>query len=220
MYLETIDTKSRNNLLLLNTKKLLNDFYLAGGTAVALHLGHRISYDLDFFSNKNFDGLLLKRMISNLGDYEDSFSNENNMIGIFNGSKLSFIYYKPEMLGAFQQIEGVNIASINDLIAMKVEAISQRGTKRDFIDLFFMMKNRNISIVDVMLLYCEKYKEFNFNLIHTLKSFNYFNDADKNSMPEMKSPVQWQEVKNFFNRELPKIDSISKISDLIKIGKK
>lgn len=201
MHTEALDENSRNNLLILKKGNLLNDFYLAGGTAVALHLGHRISYDLDFFSNKSFDGLLLKRIISNLGDYKDSFSNNQNMIGKFNGSLLSFIYYKPEMLGSFQQVDGVNVASIDDLIAMKVEAISQRGRKRDFVDLYFMMKNRNISIFDVMLQYCEKYKDFNLNLVHTLKSFNYFEDAETDQLPEMKVPAKWQDVRNYFESQ-------------------
>jgi hypothetical protein len=201
MHVETIDTLSLKNLKLLQKENLLNDFYLAGGTAVALHLGHRISYDLDFFNPKTFDGLLLKRIISNLGNYKDTFSNENNMIGIFNGTRLSFIYYKSEMTGEFLNFAGIKIAAIEDLIAMKIEAISQRGKKRDFIDLFAMMKNSAMTLSDVMSLYRKKYKGFNINEIHVLKSFIFFADAEKDQMPELKLPIQWTEVKSFFNSQ-------------------
>jgi len=215
MHSETLDANSRNNLLILKKGILLNDFYLAGGTAVALHLGHRISYDLDFFSNKSFDGLALGRTLSALGDYRNKFLDSNNLIGGFNGTSISFIFYKPEMIGKFHQFEGVNITALDDLIGMKIEAISSRGKKRDFIDLFSMMKYKNISITDAMFLYREKYKNFNPSIIHALKSLTYFSDAENDPLPEMKTPIQWQEVKNFFERELSKMDTILKIVNTI-----
>lgn len=213
MHTEALDENSRNNLLILKKGNLLNDFYLAGGTAVALHLGHRISYDLDFFSHKSFDGLALGRMLSALGDYRNKFMDGNNLIGGFNGTSISFIFYKPEMIGKYHQFEGINITAIDDLIGMKIEAISSRGKKRDFIDLFSMMKYKNISITDAMFLYREKYKNFNPSIIHALKSLMYFSDAENDPLPEMKTPIQWQEVKNFFERELSKMDTILKIVD-------
>jgi hypothetical protein len=201
MHPETIEPKSKDNLMILKNGEngnLLNDFYLAGGTAVALHLGHRLSRDLDFFSAKPFDGVLLKSKISELGNYEDDVSRDNNTIGSFNDTKLSFMYFKPGMTEAPQQFAGVNIASIKDLMAMKVSAISQRGAKRDFIDLYFIMKKFEMSITDVMLHYFEKYKDFKPNPIHALKSLTYFDDAEKEIMPFMKIPVQWPEIKGFF----------------------
>lgn len=213
MHSETLDANSRNNLIILKKGIPLNDFYLAGGTAVALHLGHRISYDLDFFSNKSFDGLALGRTLSALGDYRNKFLDGNNLIGGFNGTSISFIFYQPELIGKFQQFEGVNISAIDDLIGMKIEAISSRGKKRDFIDLFSMMKHKNLSIIDAMFLYKEKYNKFNPSIIHALKSLTYFNDAENDPLPEMKTPIQWQEVKSFFERELSKMDNILKIVD-------
>ncbi len=213
MHSETLDVNSRNNLLILKNGSLLIDFYLAGGTAVALHLGHRISYDLDFFSNKSFDGLALGRTLSALGDYKNRFLDGNNLIGGFNGTSISFIFYQPEMIGKFHQFEGVNISAMDDLIGMKIEAISSRGKKRDFVDLFSMMKFKNISIIDAMFLYKDKYRKFKPSIIHALKSLTYFNDAENDPPLEMKTPIQWQEVKNFFERELSKMDNILKIVD-------
>ena len=83
-------------------------------------------------------------------------------------------------------------------MAMKVSAISQRGAKRDFIDLYFIMNKLEMSIADVMLHYFEKYKDFKPNPIHALKSLTYFDDAEKEIMPFMKIPVQWPEIKGFF----------------------
>jgi len=201
MHPEAIEPKSKDNLIILKNGEngnLLNDFYLAGGTAVALHIGHRLSHDLDFFSDKKFDGVFLKSKISELGNFEDNISRDNNIIGIFNGTKLSFIYFKPGMTQVPQQFEGVHIASIKDLMAMKISAISQRGAKRDFIDLFFIMKQYELPITEVMLQYFEIYKMFKPNPIHALKSLTYFDDAEKEPMPKMRIPVQWHEVKGFF----------------------
>lgn len=213
MHSETLDANSRNNLMILKKGIPLNDFYLAGGTAVALHLGHRISHDLDFFSNKSFDGLALGRKLSALGDYQNRFLDGNNLIGGFNGTSISFIFYKPEMIGKFHQFEGVHVAALDDLIGMKIEAISRRGKKRDFIDLFSIIKHKSISITDAMFLYREKYKNLNPSMIHALKSLTYFNDAENDPLPEMKAPIQWQEVKNYFERELGKMDIILKLID-------
>lgn len=220
MHPETIEPKSKDNLMILKNGEngnLLNDFYLAGGTAVALHLGHRLSHDLDFFSAKQFDGVLLKSRISKLGNYEDDVSRDNNTIGSFNGTKLSFMYFKPGMTEAPQQFAGVNIASIKDLMAMKVSAISQRGAKRDFIDLYFIMKKFEISIADVMLHYFEKYKDFKPNPIHALKSLTFFDDAEKEIMPVMKIPVQWPEIKGFFEGQKKGIVQLLEMSGLDKI---
>ncbi len=178
---------------------MLNDFYLAGGTAVVLHLGQGISCDLDFFSRKSFDGLLLKQIISDLGDYKVTLANENNLIGLFNGTKLSFIHYMPELIGNPVLFDGVKIASIIDLMAMKIEAISQRGAKRDFIDLFFIMKKYNMSLIEIMLHYTRKYKDFSPNIVHTLKSLIYFEDAEKDIMPEMMIQIQWKEIREYFS---------------------
>jgi hypothetical protein len=217
MHPETIKSESKDNLMILKNGEngnLLNDFYLAGGTAVALHLGHRLSRDLDFFSAKQFDGVLLKTKISELGNYEDDVSRKNNTIGSFNDTKLSFMYFNPGMTEPPQLFEGVNIASLKDLMAMKVSAISQRGAKRDFIDLYFIMKKFEISITDVMLHYFEKYKDFKPNPIHALKSLTYFDDAEKEIMPDMKIPVQWHEIKGFFENQKKDIVQILEMNGL------
>lgn len=204
MHPETIEPNSRKNLVILKNGEngsLLNDFYLAGGTAVALHLGHRMSHDLDFFSGKPFDGFLLKNSISKLGKYTDIVSRNNNTIGGLNGTNISFMYFEPKTTEALQKFDGVNVASIKDLLAMKVSAISQRGAKRDFIDLYFIMKKFKMNIMDVMLHYFEKYKDFNPNPIHALKSLTFFDDAEKENMPKMMSSIQWPEIKEFFESQ-------------------
>ena len=219
MHPEAIEPKSKDNLMILKNGEngnLLNDFYLAGGTAVALHLGHRLSHDLDFFSAKPFDGVLLKSRISELGNYEDDVSRDNNTIGSFNGTKLSFMYFKPGLTEAPQQFAGVTIASLKDLMTMKVSAISQRGAKRDFIDLYFIMKKLEMSIADVMLHYFEKYKDFKPNPLHALKSLTYFEDAEKEIMPDMTAPVQWPEIKGFFEGQKKGIVQLLEMNGLDK----
>jgi hypothetical protein len=201
MHPEIIDPEKMEILKTLRAGEkgdFLKDYYLAGGTAVALHLGHRISHDLDFFCSKSFDGRILQEKLSSLGKFEEDIVTKNNTIGSFNGTKISFMHFDSEISETPQKFEGVNVAPIKDLAAMKISAISQRGAKRDFIDLFYIMKNQNMNLADVMAHFTEKFKSSNPNLIHFLKSLTYFEDADKQNSPAMKTPVNWDEVKKFF----------------------
>jgi hypothetical protein len=89
---------------------------------------------------------------------------------------------------------------------MKIDAISSRGMKRDFIDLFFICKEL-ISLNNLLNLFKRKYKSVNYNMIHILKSLAYFEDAENNPMSKMIISVSWQEVKSFFKEEIKKINN-------------
>lgn len=101
---------------------------------------------------------------------------------------------------------GIRVADLRDIGCMKIDAISSRGMKRDFIDLFFICKEL-ISLKNLLSLFKRKYKSVNYNMMHILKSLVYFEDAENNPMPKMIVPVSWQEVKNFFKKEIRKINN-------------
>lgn len=95
------------------------------------------------------------------------------------------------------------MADIRDLACMKLDAISRRGTKRDFIDLFFICKQFELS--DLLKLFEKKFEKLNVPIWHVIKSLIYFEDAEKNDLPEMLQPVDWQQVKRYFQSQVKQL---------------
>ena len=202
---EIISKKTKANLEILIKKAMLKNFYLVGGTGAALQLKHRVSLDLDFFTKKNIDTKNLIQKIKTQGKFSIERESENTLIGIFNGTRLSFLKYDYPLLFDPKQIKGIKIADLRDIGCMKIDAVSSRGMKRDFVDLFFICREA-ISLKNLLSLFKKKYKSVNYNRLHILKSLVYFEDAENNPMPRMILPTSWQEVKNFFKEEIRKIN--------------
>lgn len=120
------------------------------------------------------------------------------MTGRFIGTKISFFYYDYPLLKKFMSYSGINLASLEDIGCMKIDAVSSQGKKRDFIDLFFILKKRNMELKDIIDHFRKKYKKAGYNLLHVLKSLVYFDDADKDPELLMIEDVKWQAVKDFF----------------------
>lgn len=177
--------------------------YLAGGTGLALQLGHRISRDLDFFTASRFDVDTLIQTLGSSGRFELEMKEEQTVVGVFNETKLSFLGYRYPLLAPDVRMRGMRVAAIPDIACMKIDAISSRGTKRDFIDLFFIAQT--ISIAEALALFERKYATIQYNLMHIKKSLIYFEDADPDPMPDMLQPVEWNRVKTFFLEEVRKL---------------
>jgi len=192
-------------LEILTKEAVLKNFYLAGGTGAALQLKHRVSLDLDFFTNKDIDTKTLIQKIKTQGKFSIERETENTLIGIFNCSRVSFLRYDYPLLFDLRQIKGIKIADLRDIGCMKIDAVSSRGTKRDFVDLFFICREA-ISLKNLLSLFKKKYKSVNYNMLHILKSLAYFENAENNPMPRMILPTFWQEVKSFFKEEIRKIN--------------
>ena len=184
---------------------MLKDAYLAGGTALALQIKHRISYDLDFFTKKKFKPQVFLKKISQIKSYRHERVGEGTILGRLDDVKFSLFYYPYSLLKKtikFKEVN-INLASIADIAAMKVAAISERGTKRDFIDLYFILQK--ISLNKVLEFYDKKYKILSSNLVHIKKSFVYFENAEEEPMPKMIISVSWRKIKNFFQKEIKEI---------------
>lgn len=108
----------------------LKSFYLTGGTALALHFGHRQSVDFDFFSPQDFNNSEIINLLKNLGKFELFDQSINTVNGSLNGVKISFRGYKYQLLEKPFEDNYFNIAQIRDIAAMKIEAISSRGEKK------------------------------------------------------------------------------------------
>ena len=201
---EILSRKAENNLARLRKAELLADFYLAGGTGLALQLNHRVSLDLDFFTKKDIDTKLLIQKIKNLGKFSVEKESENTLIGTFEGTRMTFLKYDYPLLFSLKKLERIKVADGRDIGCMKISAISSRGTKKDFIDLYFLCQ-KAISLRELLELFKKKYKSVDYNMMHILKSLVYFGDAEKDPLPKMISPISWKEVKNFLKAEIKKI---------------
>lgn len=180
-----------------------SEWYMAGGTALALQVGHRRSVDLDFFNpSANFsEGRLLQHFEKT--DWSTSLVKEATIYGKLLGAKVSFIGYpffapkeKPAWYG------NVRVLRPWDIAVMKIIAISQRGKKRDFIDLYWYAHNRR-PLEEIIPCVFDQYPDTEHSMHHILKSLVYFNDAEQDPMPDLNFAVDWGKVKGYFRREVP-----------------
>ncbi|MFZ5633365.1 MAG: nucleotidyl transferase AbiEii/AbiGii toxin family protein [Bacillota bacterium] len=191
-------SKDRQDLLeLLGRQDVLKDFYLAGGTAAAIHMGHRVSEDFDFFCRHDFETFGIIQCLSDLGTFTLAGEARGTVHGILNGVKLSFLFYKYPLLYPTKTFMGCKVADIRDIALMKITAISGQNSKRDFIDLYFITRDK-MNLPGLMRLFDIKYKNPGYSQYHLLKSLAYFEDADREPDPEMLKPVNWDSIKQYF----------------------
>jgi hypothetical protein len=204
MFEQVLQKGAKDTLAILGKSELLNSAYMAGGTGLSLQLGHRISVDFDFFTTKKFQA---RQLVEQLNKPPLNFELERiewgTIIGHFGKTKFSLFFYDYPLIDKPMKFLGNNIASIQDIAAMKLLAISERGIKRDFIDLYFILaKEKLLTLKEVFEAYEKKFKVLKQNDAHLLKSLTYFIDADKTTVPKMLKPADWKEVKKFFEREV------------------
>lgn len=200
---DTVSPALRQTLMELQQASVLLPFYLAGGTGLALQLGHRHSEDLDFFASESFDSELLLQNLGRLGGLSVLAKSAQTLHVQFRGAKISFLDYTYRLLLPLAVFQGVKVADGRDIACMKISAIAGRGTKRDFIDLYFAAQRYGLP--RLLELFQEKFSETNYSRIHLLKSLTYFEDAEKDPLPDMLIVLSWEEVKEFFRREAPRL---------------
>ena len=190
------ETLSKNTAIVLEKiAEIAKPFYLAGGTSLALQMGHRISVDLDFFTPDSFSTSDLVEKLKAIGKLKVDDQSERTLNGSLDGVKISFFKYQYKLIFPTIEHKGVNLADEKDIAAMKIVAISDRGTKKDFVDLYVLLKK--YSLEKILEFFNEKYKECNYNMIHISRSLTYFFDADKNIEPEMLIKYDWNEMKKY-----------------------
>lgn len=180
-----------------------NGWYLAGGTALALQTGHRRSVDLDFFTKeKKFNEKKMEEIISEHGDWVTNSISEGTLYGEFLGAKTSFITYPFFTPNEPMRKQGaISVLAPLDIAVMKIIAISQRGKKRYFFDLYWVCQNIN-SLSNIISKVSRQYS-VSQNPMHILKSLVYFEDAESDPEPEINFDANWEKVKNFFIKEIP-----------------
>jgi len=205
MFPRTLSDNAQNTLALLGKSNILpNETYLAGGSSLALQLGHRRSIDFDFFTNLQFETKEVKTKLKLFGDYQEEQETPKTMVGKFNEVKFSLFYYPYNLIYKTTDFVGIQLASKEDIAAMKLVAVTDRGTKKDYIDIYFLATKR-FSIDKMFSFYDKKYHNFESNKLTLLKALQYFDDADNSDMPEMIEKVDWEKVKDFFRKEVVRI---------------
>jgi len=203
MYLSVLNRKQKGLLKKIGFLKKYG-FYLAGGTALALQINHRTSLDFDFYTKKRFNSSELQRL------FERKFKEiillqkaEGTLIVKIDGVAVSFFQYPYPLI--FSLIKYQNfppLASKEDIAAMKIIAISDRGTKRDFIDIYFLLEE--FSLKEILDFVKKKYP--NFNIYVGLRGLTYFVDAEKKQRRRLYlfHSVFWSEVKKILIKEVKK----------------
>jgi predicted nucleotidyltransferase component of viral defense system len=204
MFTKTLFGNTKTALAILGKSHLMDNAYLAGGTACALQIGHRISVDLDFFTPQEFDAEELVRSLKNIGEFKLDKQSWGTILGEFEKIKFSIFVYKYPVLFPFRSLVDINILDLRDIAAMKINAISTRGIKRDFIDLYFICQ-KGISLKETLSFYNRKYRTLASNIVHIQKSLVYFVDAEMTAMPKMLKKVAWEDVKRYFENEVKKL---------------
>jgi hypothetical protein len=201
MHPEVLDRTQKSLLAQLERAGISPAFYLAGGTALALHLGHRKSVDLDFFSSEDFESGGLLAILGHVGEFQVRRNDPGTLTGNVEGIEVSFIRYQYPMLDPPIQSElGPLVAGIRDIASMKLSAIMGRGSRRDFVDLYAVCQ-RDHSLEEVYGWFQQKYRGISYDPYHLAKSLVYFLDAEEERMPVMLWPCRWDEVREFFVRE-------------------
>jgi predicted nucleotidyltransferase component of viral defense system len=192
-----------------STFKLLEDLQsveeflklrLVGGTSLALQIGHRISVDLDLFGEVDFDS----QLFNDFDKVQVIKKSKNINIFEINDVKVDIVNYSYPWLDNELHIENTRLASLKDIAAMKIAAVTGRGSKKDFVDLFFLLKE--FSFNEIMSFYEQKYSDASIYL--ALKSLLYFDDADNEPPLNMLIDTHWQGVKDRIIEEVTKYSGV------------
>ena len=183
-------------------------FYLAGGTAIAIHLHHRQSLDLDFFSIDAHADLEAVKSAARVAfqDVQVVAESDASVQLRCDGPPTDFVRYpypplEPPKVGT----EGVAVAGVLDLSVMKLAAIARRGLRRDFWDLFAIAR-AGTSLDESAAAYVRRYGVAEADLYHVLRALTYFADAEKDPvLPRGMTGESWEEIKRFWRQEAPKI---------------
>jgi hypothetical protein len=198
---ESLDKKVLDLIFALLEKEYLKDFFLVGGTGLALMIGHRISVDIDLFTTRDFNAEnLLEKLESDI-NFSMDFIEKNTIKGYTNGIKIDLLAHKYPLINKTLEIEELRIASMDDISAMKVNSIANDGTRvKDFIDLYFLICQHDYNVEKLLKNYEAKYTQR--NAMHALKSLNYFEDVNIADWPELlkNKEISWKEMKNTIDK--------------------
>ena len=188
---ETVEPRTLELLKSLMQEPVFNDMRLVGGTALALQYGHRQSIDLDFFGDLTCEQEKTQEILSKYGKVTVLKETKNIRIYVVDNIKVDFVHYScyPWLEDAIFE-DGIRLASPKDIAAMKINAIEGRGTRKDFVDVFFLLKH--YSLQEILSFYKAKYP--NYSDFRAMMSLTYFEDAEMQPMPNMFNNTSWPDM--------------------------
>lgn len=184
------------------SEKLFSDFNLVGGTSLALQIGHRNSIDIDLFGNSEINSDLFIEKLSEFGEVKVAQSTKNILITKINDLKVDFVNYKYPLLSECLFLDNIRMLSTKDIAAMKLNAITGRGSKKDFIDLYFLLNE--FSLEEILSFYETKYHDGSIFMVQ--KSLTYFEDANSQLQPKMFKDFNWETCKQKIIEEVLKLE--------------
>jgi len=210
---------SQKQIELLNKlKDILPGCYMAGGTALALQLGHRTSLDFDFYTGNHFE------MEKVLASFQKNFKNvrvervaKDTLILEVEGVSLSIFYYPYNLIKPLVYFNDVDLAAIEDIAAMKMIAISMRGKRRDFVDSYYLLKT--FTLDEIIKLTLKKYPSYQPMVI--LKGLIYFKDAEEDDVSRkikiFDDSYSWDAVKSKLLEEVKKYQAHLLEEEVVKV---
>ena len=200
LHLNTVEPETLSLLKTLLDHDECRCFALTGGTALALHFGHRISVDLDLFTQDRFDSNMLFESLRDSEMFRDSVtscSQSINSLSLFikrkdKAVKVDFIRHHYPLLFPVQYIDDIRFFSVQDIAAMKLNAVANRGAKKDFFDVHRLLQQ--FSLTELLAFFENKYNQINSFTV--LKSLLYFDDAEFEPDPISLINTSWDEVKS------------------------
>jgi hypothetical protein len=185
------------------------NFYLAGGTGLALQIGHRISEDLDFFRESVFDASSLFRLLrDSTTSFKDILLESHTLSAEAEGVRCSFIHYDVRLVLEPVTYKGMRVAEWRDIVAEKFKTIAQRGSKKDFYDVFAAIRLGSLTIGEAVGIFRKRFENTGLNLYHVLRSLTFFEDAEAEPDPALtgRARFSWQDVKSFFEKNIKEFE--------------
>jgi predicted nucleotidyltransferase component of viral defense system len=181
-------------------------FYLAGGTALSLQLGHRLSVDLDFFSPTEDIPSIRLKLEEALQPYRAILADSawGNLVYLTNEVRVGFYGYGFPLIAPIVETEGIRLASVEDIALMKLDAMLSRAARKDFYDLYFICQNLLLS--KIFQKAPQKYPSVRDFEVQATKRLTFFENAEKETDPILLKDVKWDSVKDFFIQQAREIE--------------
>jgi len=204
MHLEALKSKQKK---IFEKLSHFSDYYLVGGTALALQLGHRVSEDFDFFRNKELDKPFISKVYKVFKGHNIKilFRHPEQVNFTIDSVKFNFVKYSYSLIFELKKFKGINLAAPQEIALMKAFTLGMRITLKDYLDLYFILKEKIISL-DEIIKGCEKKYKEEFNGRLFLEQLISVEEAEEARIGFLKQSVSRKEMQEFFEKEVDKIN--------------
>ena len=198
---ETVSPDMRQVMVQFAHSPLGASFYLAGGTALALQLGHRRSFDLDFFTQEEDFSTMRQPLETALHDFSPVLADTSwgNLVFLAAGVRVAYFSYGYPIVAPFIDAEGLRLAGLADIALMKMDAILGRASRKDFHDLYAICQQMPLRLI--FDLASQKYPAIRDFEAQVVKRLVFFDRADQEAAPVLLNEVSWETVKSYFRAQ-------------------